>query len=239
MNRFFTDNITGDTAVVTGEDVKHIARVLRLQPGDAVSVADGRGTDYTGQILQIEKERVTLRVSDPTPSISEPRTQVTLFQCLPKQGKMETILQKCTELGLYALVPVESRRCVAGLSRDYDRKNERLSRVALEAAKQSRRGRVPSVEKLARLSALDISPFDLFLIPYEEAEGLTLKAALRACPAPARIGVLIGPEGGFERAELAPFAAQGARLVTLGPRILRTETAGMAALAQILYEVEL
>lgn len=237
MDRFFSDEIGNGAAYIRGDDVSHIARVLRLKAGDPVVISDGRGTDYRGEIARVEKALVTVRVFDPSPSIPEPPAAVTLFQCLPKQGKMETILQKCTELGVFAFVPVESGRCMAGLARGYESKLERLSRVAREAARQSRRGSVPAVQPLVRIADIDVSRFDLFCIPYEEAEETTLKAALRAHPGARSVGLLIGPEGGFSRQELLPLLENGAVAVTLGPRILRTETAGMAALAQILYEV--
>ena len=168
----------------------------------------------------------------------ESPVNITLFQCLPKTGKMETIVQKCTELGVFAVVPVVSARCVVIPNKDFEKKRERYNRVALEAAKQSRRAVVPQVQPLVELKKVDPKQFGLFLVAYEEEETRTLKAALRAAGSLASIAILIGPEGGLEPDEVNRLTASDAVCVSLGKRILRTETAGMAMLAQILYEVE-
>lgn len=238
MHRFFTENIAGDTAVITGDDVAHIARVLRLSPGDALTLCDGRGTDYDAVIGQIGKTSVVCRVSGGRPSGTEPACRVTLFQGLPKAGKLETIIQKCVELGVYAVAPFESVRCAGGGAQDFEKKRERCQRVALEAAKQSRRGIVPAVLPAKKLRALELSGFTAALLAYEDERGTTLKQALRARAPGGNIALIVGPEGGFAPEEAAYLTACGATPVSLGARILRTETAGMAALAQILYEVE-
>ena len=151
---------------------------------------------------------------------------------------METIVQKCTELGVFAVVPVVSARCVVLPNKDFEKKRERYNRVALEAAKQSRRAMVPEVLPLVELKKIDPGAFDLFLIAYEDESGRTLKQALRAADAPKSIALVIGPEGGLEEGEVSRLTNAGAVSVSLGKRILRTETAGMAMLAQTLYEVE-
>ena len=162
---------------------------------------------------------------------------MTLFQCLPKTGKMELILQKCTELGLYTLVPVVSRRCVALPGKDFEKKRQRYEKVAEAAAKQSGRGILPRVESPVELETLDFSDFDLVLLAYEGEHIRTLKQALTLAPGP-RIALLIGPEGGFEPREVQHLEEKGALPVTLGPRILRTETAGMTTTAILLYELD-
>lgn len=238
MRRFFCENITDTTAVITGDDAHHIARVLRMKAGDALSLCDGAGNEYDAVIAAIAQDAITCTIGEKRRSETESPVKVTLFQCLPKAGKMELIVQKCTELGVYAVVPALSARCVVVPGKDYDKKRERYNRVALEAAKQSRRAMVPQVLPLTELKKIDVPSFDLFLVAYEDESTVSLKQALRAANAPASIALLIGPEGGLEENEVDLLMKAGAKSVSLGKRILRTETAGMAMLAQTLYEVE-
>ncbi len=237
MRRFFCDNITAATATITGDDAHHISRVLRMKAGDALSLCDGAGNEYDALIASVSPEAVSCTVSNPHASEAESPIQVTLFQCLPKTGKMEMIVQKCTELGVFSVVPVQSARCVVVPGKDYDKKRERYNRVALEAAKQSRRAMIPRVLPLTELKKIDVQAFDLFLVAYEDENTVSLKQALRAT-SPQTIALLIGPEGGLEEGEIRQIVQAGAKSVSLGKRILRTETAGMAMLAQVLYEVE-
>ena len=242
MHRFFIapEAVGGGVAFMEGEDVQHIAKVLRLGPGDEVALCDGRKTEYTARIECVEKERVTLRVLSSAQSVTEPRCAVTLYQGLPKAGKLETIIQKCVELGVSRVVPFAAARSVVKLSeREFEKKRPRYVRVAYEAAKQSRRGIIPEVCGLAQLPAVDFSQYGLVLLAYEEEQGTTLKAALRSAGAPESLALVVGPEGGFAPEEAALLCECGAVSVSLGPRILRTETAGMAALAMSLYELEL
>ncbi len=238
MRRFFCGNIAGPTATITGDDAHHIFRVLRMKAGDALSLCDGAGYEYDAVISSLAADAVVCALGARRKSEVESPVRITLYQCLPKTGKMETIVQKCTELGVYAIVPVLSARCVSVPNKDFEKKRERYNRVALEAAKQSRRAMVPEVGPLVGIRKIEPGAFDLFLIAYEDESARTLKAALRAADAPKRIALLIGPEGGFEESEVARLSAAGAVSVSLGRRILRTETAGMAMLAQTLYEVE-
>ena len=238
MRRFFCDNITADIATITGDDAHHISRVLRMKTGDALSLCDGAGNEFDALITSVSPEAVVCTLGEPHSGEAESPVKVTLFQCLPKTGKMELIVQKCTELGVSAIIPVSSARCVVVPGKDYDKKRERYNRVALEAAKQSRRAMVPQVLPLIELKKIDVQSFDLFLVAYEDEDTVSLKQALRAANAPASIALLIGPEGGLEEGEVAQLVKAGAVSVSLGKRILRTETAGMAMLAQTLYEVE-
>ena len=237
MHRFFTNEIQSNTAVVRGDDVKHIAKVLRLGKGDAVQLCDGQGNECDAVIRSIAPDAVSFDTAPWRRAISEPAVSITLFQCLPKAGKMETIIQKCVELGACAFVPVQSSRCVVVLKPPYEGRIERWQRVAEEAAKQSRRGVIPQVLPPVMLDKLDFAAFDTVLVAYENERAVTLKAALREKPV-MRIAIVIGPEGGFSEEEIALLTEEGARAVSLGTRILRTETAGMAMTAQILYEVE-
>ncbi len=237
MHRFFTEEILPNRAVVRGEDVKHLTRVLRLGAGDAVQLCDGQGRECDAVIAAVTPDSVSFDTQPWRESPSEPQHRVTLCQCLPKTGKMETILQKCVELGADAFVPVLSERCVVQPKESFQARISRWQRVSMEAAKQSRRGRIPRVAPLTPLAQLDFSPFDTVLVAYEDEHTVTLKAALHQGVGE-KIAVLIGAEGGFSAQEIAALCSRGAVPVSLGARILRTETAGMAMLAQILYEVE-
>ncbi len=240
MNRFFVKGSDiGDTARLSGEDAKHAVRVLRMQPGDTLVLCDGENTDYTARISGLTRDEVLLDILEAHPCAAEPERRITLFQGLPKAGKLELIIQKCVELGVYAVMPVLMERSVARLTpAEFEKRRERFQRVAYEAAKQCGRGRVPYVGRLGVPSELPLDEFDIVLMPYELEHEKALKRALKDAPAAENIAVIIGPEGGLGDAEAAELAGRGAEPVTLGRRILRTETAGMAALAMILYEYE-
>ena len=236
MNRFFVNDIGTETAVIAGEDLKHLSSVLRLKKGDHVMLSDGRGSECEGEIERIEVGKALVKTGPWRPCISEPHHKLTLFQCLPKAGKMETILQKCTELGVNTLVPTLSSRCVVQPGRDYEKKLQRYRKVAREAAMQSHRGLVPEVLPLVELKKADLSIFDTVYCAYEGERERSLKAAMGERPG-RRIALFIGPEGGFEAEEVQSLVERGAEAVSLGPRILRTETAGMAMCAEILFEL--
>jgi 16S rRNA (uracil1498-N3)-methyltransferase len=240
MHRFFVDRARIDrsslASYIDGEDAVHISRVLRLRPGDTLTLCDGCETEYTAVISNVDAKRVDLTLSEERGSVSEPKCRITLYQCLPKTGKMETIIQKCVELGVFAVVPVVSNRCVARLEdRDVRSRIERWQRVALEASKQSGRGRIPEVTLPQNISRIDAGSHGLFLIADEEEKNIKLKNVLKANGNKMDVGLLIGPEGGLERSEAG---IRGAIRFTLGSRILRTETAGMAVIAMTLYETE-
>ena len=237
MNRFFVSDIGPGTAGIAGEDLKHLSSVLRLKKGDHVMLSDGKGSECEGEIEALEPGRARVKTGPWRPCVSEPHHKLTVFQCLPKAGKMETIIQKCTELGVNAMVPVYSARCVVQPGREYDKKLQRYRKVAREAAMQSGRGWVPEVLPLVELKRADLSVFDTVLCAYEGERARTLKAAMKEGVG-RRIALFIGPEGGFEAAEVEALQNKGAQVISLGPRILRTETAGMAMVAQILYELE-
>ncbi|MDO4568129.1 MAG: RsmE family RNA methyltransferase [Clostridia bacterium] len=241
MNRFFLppSAISGDTAVITGDDALHITKVLRLREGDMVELCDMQCGEYAAQIEGFAKGAVALRISERTTSRSELPCRVTLYQCLPKGSKLETVIQKCVELGVWSIVPAISKRCV--VKPEQDRGAARLTRynrIALEAAKQSKRGIVPYVKTAERLADCDFSQYDLAIAAYEEERVITLKQLLSRHPHAGSIALVVGPEGGFEREEIEMMRAKGVHSVTLGSRILRTETAAAAMLAMIAYEME-
>ncbi len=238
MHRFFTTELSGQEARITGSDVRHIQRVLRLNPGDAIVVCDGDGRAYNAVIHTVDSDAVLCRITAPLASAAEPRCRVTLFQGLPKSGKMDLIVQKCVELGVFSIVPVLSERCIPQPGDDADKRRVRWQRIATEAAKQSRRGIVPQVEAVCPLKSLELSFYDTVLLAYEEERKRSLKALLCGRVCGDDIALIVAPEGGFSQSEAALLESKGALSVSLGSRILRTETAGMAMLAQLMYEVE-
>lgn len=238
MPKFFTgkDKISGNSLYITGPDVDHITRVYRAKAGFELTVCDGDGTDYLCSITSIDKERIEARLISVSKSYTEPNVKVTIFQGLPKQGKMETIIQKCTELGVSRIVPTITHRSVVKLSEGDTKKQQRWQKIAQEAAKQCGRGRIPEVTPPVNFKqAVEMaSQLKFSVIPYEEEQENSLHDFLRSDME--EIGIIIGSEGGFEPAEVQLARENGIASVTLGRRILRTETVGPALLPIILYE---
>lgn len=243
MHRFFLkeQNISGNVIIIEGDDVNHISKVLRLQTGDDIILCDGEGNDYYAVIKSMDKHKIGAIVTGREASRSEPDIDVILYQGIPKSARMDIIIQKCTEMGIKRIVPVYTQRTVVRLISDNDKnkKVERWGRIAEEAAKQSGRGIIPAVEMPVCLTEAfrDASKLDMVIIPYELEESLSVKEVL--CKNKVRsIGFFIGPEGGFEESEIKEAKKIGAVPVTLGRRILRTETAGVAVLTCIMYEYD-
>ncbi len=236
MHRVFVPSLPeSGTAIVTGEDARHIAFSLRMRPGEPVVLCDGRGLEAAGEIEHIDGQSVTVQLAPPHPCGSEPPVAVTVFQCLPKGDKMDAIVQKAVELGAAAVVPVLSSRCVSRPdSKSLAKKRERWQRIAREAAMQSGRGVLPTVGECLPLPAVAdrLHEFDTAFFLYEKG-GAPLPALLPT--AGRRICCLVGPEGGFCEEEAALLRDAGAHVATLGPRILRTETASGCFLAAAMY----
>lgn len=234
MPRFFLDSFQGgDTACITGQDAAHITRSLRMRAGEALTLCDTHGTDYDCEIVETG-DTVVLRVLGSRPTASEPSLQVTLYQALPKSDKLEHIIQKSVEMGVFAIVPVETARCIARLDDRIDKKLARWQKIAAEAAGQSGRGILPAVLPpltfKQALAALHDSGEDV--IVFYEGGGMPLCELVS--PDTKRVSVFIGSEGGFAPEEIEALTAAGARTATLGPRILRCETAPTAALAALM-----
>ncbi|MBR6897812.1 MAG: 16S rRNA (uracil(1498)-N(3))-methyltransferase [Lachnospiraceae bacterium] len=244
MTHFFVDpaDVAGDELVIRGGDVNHIKNVLRMKPGEEFFASDGQGNDYYCAYGGADDGEARARVLYVRPSESELPVNVTLYQGLPKGDKMELIIQKCTELGVKRIVPVNCARCVAKL--DEKKAPARIKRwqdIAEAAAKQSGRGVIPVVSmpmsfKAALAQAKSAS---VRLFPYECAQGMErtreLFSKIRSGD---DIAVFIGPEGGFEVSEADTASQNGFEAVTLGKRILRTETAGMYVLSVIGFNME-
>ena len=235
MPKFFTktDYISQNELKITGEDVSHISKVLRMSVGESIVVCDGNGNDYDAEITSITKTEVVARVIRSYVCDAEPSVSVTLYQALPKQGKMEYIIQKTTELGVMKIVPVYTKRCVVKPSD----KGDRWSKVALSAAKQCGRGVVPEVAKTISYdeAVREMQGYDCSIMPYECEQHNKLKEVLNSKKYKT-VSILIGPEGGFDLSEVERAVSAGIKTVTLGKRILRTETAASAVLPIIMYE---
>ena len=242
MRRFFTEpqNICGDTAYIF-EDAAHITKVLRMELGDEVLIFDGSGYEYTSKLTEVNRERCTAEILSKEFSAQEPQTKVTVFQGIPKSGKMDSIIQKSVELGVYSIVPVVMDRCVSKLDKKAaTEKPKRWNKIAQEAAKQCGRGILPKVEEPIDFkdAVKRMSQLELALMPYEMLghSGVSnLKEVLKSNPAK-EIGIIIGPEGGISDSEAQLAMDGGIKAVGLGKRILRTETVSGAMLAMIMYE---
>ena len=244
MYRFFVEKyqIHDGRVDITGEDVNHIRNVLRMRPGEEVLISTGDEWEYTCAIERLEEDRVTLRVEDASRPGRELASKIWLFQCLPKGDKMETVIQKAVELGAYTVVPVASSRCVVKLDeRRAAQKVVRWNAIAEAAAKQSKRLIIPEVRGVMRFrDALEVAAdLDVKLIPYERQDGMEgTRKILNAIRPGQSVAVMIGPEGGFDDAEVQLAREHGFEPVTLGKRILRTETAGMTMLSILMYLLE-
>ena len=247
MRRFFvssTDVGAGHIIIRSETDIRHILSLLRLKAGEVLTVSDSQAWEYTAEIESIDGEGILLRILDKQRFSAEPDLKITLFQGVPKQGKMETIIQKSIEMGVSAIVPVFTARSVPSFSGPLQKKIERFRRVAAEAVKQCGRGIVPPVEDPVRTADLAslLTGFDLILLPWENEEAFTIKDRMQAFSEEKKLqtaALIIGPEGGFAKEEVEILGAHGARTCSLGKTILRTETAGPAAIAMIMYELEL
>lgn len=243
MRRFFTEpqNIYEDKAYIY-EDSKHIEKVLRMRCGDEILIFDGTGFEYIAKITNIERDKCCVDILSKSVSLLEPQTRVTLFQGIPKSGKMETIIQKAVELGVYEIVPVITDRCVVKINDDASarEKAKRWNKVSLEAAKQCGRGIIPKVyEPVSFPEAIEmISNLDVSLMPYEmlgHSGEKGLSDILNANQSAITFGILVGPEGGFSDEEAAFASKQKVSMIGLGRRILRTETVSGALIPIIMY----
>lgn len=236
MPRFFTETISMEGGVITGDDAKHISRVLRMKVGDELTVCDTKGSDYDCKIETITDSEVSVSVNSMCPSVSEPDVKVHLYQAMPKGDKMELIIQKAVELGVDSITPVMTRRCVSKPdAKTMAKKLVRYNRVAFEAAKQSGRGKVPQVLPLLDFQAaiLEMGQSGCPILFYENATAPAKEVLARAGK---EISVLIGSEGGFDEGEVEAAQKAGCEILSLGKRILRCETAPLAALSIIMFE---
>lgn len=245
MYRFYIreEQIGADEIRIIGGDVNHIKNVLRLEAGDWVVACDGAGKDYVSRIQALEMDQVVLHVEKIQATGTELPAKITLFQGLPKKDKMELIIQKAVELGVYEIVPVMMKRCVVRLQEEKKirKKQERWQAIAEAAAKQCDRGIIPVVHAPVSMEqAFDMAEgIEYNMIPYELQEGIETSREIvgEACRH-ASVGIFIGPEGGFEPEEVEQAVERQIHPLTLGRRILRTETAGMALLSILMFQMQ-
>ena len=246
MQRFFVEphqiDETAHRIHITGTDVNHISNVLRMKQGEEVWISDGGKKEYRCAIEAFSQEEVLLHIIYAQEPDYELPSRIYLFQGLPKADKMELIIQKAVELGAYEVIPVETKRCVVKLDgKKAAKKVDRWQQIAESAAKQSKRMLIPNVHQIMTFKeALSYAQsMDIRLIPYELAKGIQeTKEILTAIEPGQFIGIFIGPEGGFEEKEVEAAIEEGAKPITLGRRILRTETAGLAILSVLMFQLE-
>ena len=246
MQKFFVEEnqIQNNRIYIQGSDVKHISNVLRLNKKEKIQICNKQTMEnYIVQIEEIEKEKIITEIIEKMQTSIESNVEIHLYQGLPKADKMELIIQKTTELGIFKITPVDMIRCVVKLDeKDEKKKIERWQKIAEGAAKQSKRDIIPNIERKIKIKdvAQRIEEYDIFMIAYEEEVTKTLKQTLKemAIKDNYKIGILVGPEGGIDTKEIEDLKENGAIVVTLGKRILRTETAPITMVSNILYELE-
>ena len=242
MPRFFvkTEQIKNDTINIIGEDVKHIKNVLRKQIGDILEICNQEtGKAYKCEITKID-EIITNKILEELEN-QEDNIKIDIYQGLPKADKMELIIQKAVELGANAIIPVDMKRCVVKIEpKDEKKKIERWQKIAESAAKQSGRNEIPEIRNIVKIQDIIKFKYDLILVAYENEKENTLKKELLKLKEykKVNIAIVIGPEGGLEEKDVELLKQNGAKVVTLGNRILRTETVALSMLSIIRYELE-
>lgn len=245
MHWFYVEKsqIDNEKIRITGEDVNHIKNVLRMDIGEHVVICDREGKDYYCTLESLSSDEVIAHIEEINDTQSELPAKIYLFQGIPKKDKMELIVQKAVELGAFEIIPVSMKRCVAKIEegKKEAKKLERWQAIATSAAKQSGRGIIPQLHSVMTFgeAVQYAKSLDYCLVPYEQAKdmGATVEEIKNACKGKS-IGVFIGPEGGFDDKEIEQIEAAGFHAITLGKRILRTETAGLTILSVLMFELE-
>jgi len=246
MYHFFVDRsqVTENKIYITGSDVNHIRTVLRMGKGEDLAISDGSNKLYHCRIIAVKEEEIVTAILSVKENFVELPAEIYLFQGLPKADKMEWIIQKAVELGAAAIVPMATNRAIVKLDEKREQsKQKRWKAIAESAAKQSGRGVIPEIFPMMSLKEayafVKEKEFETKLIPYECAEGMEhTRELIGKIKSGSRIAIFIGPEGGFEKEEIAAAIEAGIEPITLGKRILRTETAGMAVLAVLMFYLD-
>ncbi|MGL5439300.1 MAG: 16S rRNA (uracil(1498)-N(3))-methyltransferase [Filifactoraceae bacterium] len=242
MDRFYVDSDARVKNYIDDKDeIKHITKVMRMKEGDSFEIFDVIGAEYLAEITELEKEKITFEIKENYEIKRELDTEIIIYQGLPKQQKMDYIIQKTTELGVSKIVPCILKRCVSDIKEKEEKKIERWQKIAFEATKQSKRTSIPSIIKpLSLKDAIYHSRNNgLNIVFYELEKENTLKLILKSLTIkPKSVGIFIGPEGGFSEEEIKLLKDNNVRSATLGTRILRTETAGIYGVSIISYEYE-
>lgn len=242
MPRFFVEknkiDVNNGLILLDGENAMHLMGVLRARTGDEVVICDGDGIDYICKITEGDKKNAVLEITETKPNETEPDIKLTLYQGIAKGEKNDFVIQKAVEIGYCRIVPVATEFTVVKLDGKEEKKLERWNKIARSAAEQSQRGIIPRVEAVMNFKeAVNNANEDLLIIPYEKENSLSIKQAISGFKGKS-IGVFIGPEGGFSFDEIKLADENNIKSVTLGKRILRSETAGLVAGAVCLYELE-
>ena len=247
MRKFFVSSsqINSGIIQILGEDVNHIKNVLRLISGDNIKICNKDSSEnYICEIVEVNKEYINCKILEKVEAITEGNVELTIYQGLPKADKMELIIQKCTELGAFKFVPVKFSRSIVKLDKNSSSKKiDRWQKIAEMAAKQSKRDIIPEIENMININQLskEINLYNLVLLAFENEDKNSLKKELQKINITnekLKIAVIVGPEGGIEENEVNILQNSGAKVVTLGKRILRTETAALSMASIIMYELE-
>jgi len=247
MPKFFIkhNQINDNTVQILGDDVNHISNVLRMKNEEIIQICDiETSKNYNAKIKEQSKETITCQIIEQIKSKAESEVYVHVFQGLPKADKMELIIQKATELGVKELTPIQMERCIVKLNeKDSKKKIERWQKIAEVAAKQSGRDIIPKINNIETSKTIStlFEQYDIVIIAYENEKNITIKQELQHLKCKIKnpkIAILIGPEGGIDSKEVELFSQNGAKIVTLGNRILRTETVALNVLSVIMYEFE-
>ena len=252
MSKFFVKNeqIKDNEITILGEDVKHIANVLRLKKEDEIQICNlDTKMNYIANINEIDKKYVKCKIKKIENTDSETQVNITLYQGLPKADKMEYIIQKNVELGVKKIIPVEMERSIVKFDqKTVEKKIERWQKISEVASKQSGRDIIPKIEIPTNIKKIceNINEYDIVLVAYENEENNSLKNELSQIKITIinnqsqefKIGIVIGPEGGLEKQDVENLERSGAKIITLGKRILRTETVALNVLSIIMYELE-
>ncbi len=246
MHRFFIvkENLNLDekiARITDKDDVKHAVKALRIELGEQIELCDTDGMEHICEVKVIGTDEVVCSVLTSEMNKRESAVEITLFQGLPKADKLELIIQKTTELGVMRIVPLQMKRSVVKWKEDKSaaKKVERWNRIAFEASKQSKRGRIPRVDAPLSMRQFlsEMDDFDLVIMPYENEAAVGIGPVLSACANAKKVAIVIGPEGGIDEEEVLALTEGGAKSVKMGPRILRTETAGLTAVALVQYAI--
>lgn len=251
MPKFFVneEQVKEDKINIIGNDVNHIKNVLRKKQGDQLIICNtGNMKDYLSEIITINDKLIECKIKEEIEETVESNVQVTIIQGIPKSDKMELIIQKSVELGAYNIIPIEMKRCVVKLNeKDKQKKIDRWQKISEVAAKQCGRNIIPSIVNITNIKNICnlLKEYDIVLVAYENEKELTIKEELKKIKKKynknnvIKIAIVIGPEGGIDKQELDLLQKAGAKTITLGRRILRTETASLNILSIIMYELEM
>lgn len=248
MPKFFVagNQINNNKITIIGNDVNHIKNVLRQKSGDKITICDtSKEQDYLCKIDKIEEKSIDCNIIEKLENNTESNVKVTIFQGLPKADKMELVIQKSVELGVYDITPLQMKRCVVKLNeKDKAKKIQRWQKISEVAAKQCGRNIIPKINNIVNVKEVCnlCNEYDIVLIAYENEKENTLKKELKNLKKldkeEIKVAVIIGPEGGIAPEEIEMFEENGAKIITLGNRILRTETVALSVLSIIMYELE-